>query len=141
VQSATYADTTGLAQFQAYKTQMAIQELNTTKAPSQPVAAQPATKTVVVYKPVRTVAHRSGSNSSYNSGSMVSESSNTAKAVQKKGWSKAAKGTAIGAGSGAIIGAVINKHNRVLGGVIGGVLGGAVGYGIGHSQDKKDGRY
>ena len=61
-------------------------------------------------------------------------------AVKKKGWSKAAKGTAIGAGSGAILGAIINKRNRVAGAVIGGVLGGGVGYGIGRSQDKKDGR-
>ena len=140
VKSATYADTTGLAQFQAYRTQMAIQELNVAKQVSQPVAAQPAPKTVVIYKtvPVKTTSSR---RTSYSSGSMVSESSNAAKASQKKGWSKAAKGTAIGAGSGAIIGAVLNKKNRVLGGVIGGVLGGAVGYGIGHSKDKKDGRY
>ena len=61
-------------------------------------------------------------------------------AAKKKGWSKAAKGTAIGAGSGAILGAIINKRNRAVGAVIGGVLGGGVGYGIGRSQDKKDGR-
>lgn len=143
VKSASNTDTTGLAQFQAYKTQMAIQELNATKQVSQPVAVQPAPKTIVVYKtvPVRTTSSSSRRASSYSSGSMVSESNNAAKSYRKKGWSKAAKGTAIGAGSGAILGAVINKKNRVLGGVIGGVLGGAVGYGIGHSQDKKDGRY
>lgn len=61
-------------------------------------------------------------------------------AAKKKGWSKAAKGTAIGAGAGAIAGAIINKRNRAAGAVIGGVLGGGVGYGIGRSQDKKDGR-
>jgi YMGG-like Gly-zipper len=60
--------------------------------------------------------------------------------AKKKGWSKAAKGTAIGAGAGAIAGAIINKRNRAAGAVIGGVLGGGVGYGIGRSQDKKDGR-
>ena len=60
--------------------------------------------------------------------------------AKKKGWSKAAKGTAIGAGSGAILGAIINKKNRGLGAVIGGVIGGGVGYGVGRSQDKKDGR-
>jgi hypothetical protein len=60
--------------------------------------------------------------------------------AKKKGWSKAAKGTAIGAGVGAAAGALILKKNRVLGGVIGGVVGGGVGYGIGRSMDKKDGR-
>jgi hypothetical protein len=60
---------------------------------------------------------------------------------QKKGWSKAAKGTAIGAAAGAGAGALILKKNRALGAVIGGVVGGGVGYGIGRSQDKKDGRY
>jgi hypothetical protein len=60
--------------------------------------------------------------------------------VKKKGWSKAAKGTAIGAGAGAIAGAIINKRNRAAGAVIGAVLGGGAGYGIGRSQDKKDGR-
>lgn len=76
----------------------------------------------------------------YQSPKMVSESQNTAKAPEKKGWSKAAKGAVIGAGSGAVIGAVINKRNRAVGGVIGGVLGGGVGYGIGRGMDKKDGR-
>jgi len=61
--------------------------------------------------------------------------------AKKKGWSKAAKGTAIGAGAGAAAGALILKKNRGLGAVIGGVVGGGVGYGIGRSQDKKDGRY
>jgi predicted acetyltransferase len=64
----------------------------------------------------------------------------TTTVAKKKGWSKAAKGTAIGAGAGAIAGAVINKRNRAVGAVIGGVLGGGVGYGIGRSMDKKDGR-
>jgi len=63
-----------------------------------------------------------------------------AQTTKKKGWSKAAKGTAIGAGSGAILGAIINKKNRAAGAAIGAVLGGGVGYGIGRSQDKKDGR-
>jgi hypothetical protein len=59
---------------------------------------------------------------------------------KKKGWSKAAKGTAIGAGAGAAAGALLVKNNRALGAVIGGVVGGGVGYGVGHSMDKKDGR-
>lgn len=57
---------------------------------------------------------------------------------KKKGWSKAAKGTAIGAGAGAVTGAIIGKN--VKGAVIGGVVGAAGGYIIGRSQDKKDGR-
>jgi len=60
---------------------------------------------------------------------------------KKKGWSKAAKGTAIGAGTGAAAGAILVKNNRALGAVIGGVVGGGVGYGVGRSMDKKDGRY
>ena len=61
-------------------------------------------------------------------------------APAKKGWSKAAKGSAIGAGAGAIAGAIINKKNRAVGAVIGGVVGAGVGYGIGRAKDKKDGR-
>jgi len=73
---------------------------------------------------------------------MVSESQNAAKTTTaKKGWSKAAKGTAIGAGAGAVLGAVINKKNRAVGAVIGGVIGGGGGYVIGRGMDKKDGRY
>jgi hypothetical protein len=63
-----------------------------------------------------------------------------AQPVKKKGWSKAAKGTAIGAGAGAAAGAILVKNNRALGAVIGGVVGGGVGYGVGRSMDKKDGR-
>ncbi len=76
----------------------------------------------------------------YQSPKMVSETQNPAKAPEKTGWSKAAKGAVIGAGSGAILGAVINKRNRAVGGVIGGVIGGGVGYGVGRKMDKKDGR-
>lgn len=122
------ADTVGMAQFQAWKAAQydaMILEANT-----------PVKQTVVAAKPAvkRTVA-------SSNSGSMNTASSYPAKTEEKKGWSKAAKGTAIGAGTGAVLGAVINKKNRVAGAVIGGVLGGGIGYGIGRHIDKKDGRY
>ena len=62
--------------------------------------------------------------------------------VEKKneGWSKAAKGTAIGAGSGAVLGAILSK-NKGKGAVIGGIVGAAGGYVLGRTQDKKDGRY
>ncbi|MDB5192985.1 MAG: hypothetical protein JWQ96_2548 [Segetibacter sp.] len=61
-------------------------------------------------------------------------------AAKKEGWSKAAKGTAIGAGSGAVLGAIISK-NKGKGAVIGGIVGAAGGYVLGRKQDKKEGRY
>jgi hypothetical protein len=64
----------------------------------------------------------------------------TAPAEKKEGWSKAAKGTAVGGASGAVVGAVISK-NKTTGAVIGGVVGAAGGYILGRKQDKKDGRY
>ncbi|MET0392046.1 MAG: YMGG-like glycine zipper-containing protein [Chitinophagaceae bacterium] len=119
----TYADTVGLAQFREAKIKEQAQQ--------------------VVYVPVkRTTTPRSTNNSSdYGSGSMNTASQNNAKTAEKKGWSKGAKGAAIGGGGGAVLGAVINKKNRVAGGVIGGVVGAGVGYLIGRSKDKKDGRY
>ena len=62
--------------------------------------------------------------------------------VRKKGWSSAAKGTAIGAASGAVLGAALSKdHHRVKGAVIGGAAGAAGGYLYGRHRDKKNGRY
>ncbi len=61
-------------------------------------------------------------------------------ATKKKGWSKAAKGTAIGAGTGAAAGAIISKK-KGKGAIVGGIIGAAGGYIIGRSKDKKDGRY
>lgn len=59
-------------------------------------------------------------------------------AAKKKGWSAAAKGTAIGGGVGAIAGGIIG-HN--LGGAaIGAVAGGGAGYLIGRAKDRKTGR-
>ncbi len=126
------ADTAGLALYQAWKSQNELADANQYNT-AQLTAATPSRTS----SPARKVsASRSVNN---GGGNMNSQTSNTAK--RKKGWSKAAKGTAIGAGSGAVIGAVVNKRNRVAGGVIGGVVGGGVGYGIGRSMDKKDGRY
>lgn len=129
------ADTTGLAQFQAWKTQHELANASEYKQAIMPVQKS-ITRT-------STSARRTAPSRTVNtqSGAMSSESANTAKAAQKQGWSKAAKGAAIGAGTGAVIGAVVNKKNRVAGGVIGGVAGGAVGYGIGRHIDKRDGRY
>lgn len=131
------ADTSGLAQFQAWKTHHELAKPD--EYNMQATAIIPAKKAVRTITPT----HKTTNNppATTQSGSMSSESANTAKAPQKKGWSKAAKGAAIGAGTGAVIGAVVNKKNRVAGGVIGGAAGGAVGYGIGRHIDKRDGRY
>ncbi|WP_242695766.1 glycine zipper domain-containing protein [Desertivirga brevis] len=71
----------------------------------------------------------------------VSESyySTTPPAAQKKGWSAAAKGAAIGAGAGALTGVIVDKKDA-RGGIIGGLVGAGAGYVIGRSQDRKSGR-
>jgi YMGG-like Gly-zipper len=104
-------------------------------------AFQPGEKTEVPAetnaKPRKTTNSRTVK---YDTRPVVSQAPQPEQPVQKKKWSKRAKGTVIGAGSGAILGAVIVKKNRPLGAVIGGVVGGGIGYGIGRSMDKKDGR-
>lgn len=135
----TTIDTTGLAQFQAWKAQHELADVKAYHPDGVAVAAKKVRAVVPKTTKSHTAAtHRTATNAS---GAMTSESGNTAKAPVKKGWSKAAKGAAIGGGSGAVIGAVVNKKNRAAGAVIGGVIGGGVGYGIGRSMDKKDGRY
>jgi hypothetical protein len=129
--STTYSDTVGLAQFQAWKAQQAMEQMK----------AEYAAANALNTKTSRAVASRSSSSRSVSTNKSIGSTTSYPAKPQKKGWSKAAKGTAIGAGSGAIIGAVVNKRNRAVGAVIGGVAGGAVGYGIGRSMDKKDGRY
>ena len=114
------SDTTGFAQFKAWQ---AI--TNEQKVPGQ----------------VYVAAKKSGGKTSAKNVSMNSSTTNEAKVAKKKGWSKAAKYSAIGGGAGILTGAIINKRNRVAGGAIGGVLLGGVGYLFGRHQDKKDGRY
>jgi len=146
------ADTTGLSEFQAWKNQK-DQGLENN-------AIAPGTKTVVGYAddnntsvakaaPVRkrSVATRTTrsrtANRTYSSGSSTVYApapSTTTTTTRKKGWSKAAKGAAIGGGSGAVLGAIISK-NKGKGAIIGGVIGAAGGYVIGRGKDKKDGRY
>ena len=128
IQPAT--DTTGLAEFQAWKAQ---NELVSTQ---QNTAMQPQTREVVKYYPVSSARRSSSSGVSRSSGS-----SGTASTTRKKGWSSAAKGAVIGGVAGAAGGAIINKRNRAVGGIVGGILGAGVGYGIGRSTDKKNGRY
>lgn len=120
------ADTTGLAEFQAWKAQ---NELMSTQ---QNTAMQPQTREVVKYYPVSSARRSSGvSRSSGSSGTVY----------RRKGWSSAAKGAVIGGVAGAAGGAIINKRNRAVGGVVGGILGAGVGYGIGRGIDKRNGRY
>ena len=124
------ADTTGLAQFQAWKAQ---NELVSTQ---QNTAMQPQTQTreVVKYYPV--------SNAKRSSSTVYrSSSTSSGTAYKKKGWSSAAKGAVIGGVAGAAGGAILNKKNRAVGGVVGGILGAGVGYGIGRGADKRNGRY
>ncbi|MEJ5995482.1 YMGG-like glycine zipper-containing protein [Pedobacter sp. Du54] len=82
-------------------------------------------------------ARRSGNYSS--SGSSYSSNAGTSTATTKKGWSSAAKGTAIGAGVGALGGVLIDKKDG-RGAIIGGLAGAGAGYIIGRDRDKKSGR-
>jgi hypothetical protein len=125
-------DTTGLAQFQAWKAQNEL--VNTQQNAAM---AQPQTREVIKYYPVSSARRTSSSSASRSSGS----SSSGTTASRKKGWSSAAKGAVIGGVAGAAGGAIINKKNRAAGAVIGGVIGAAGGYGIGRGIDKKNGRY
>jgi hypothetical protein len=126
--SIKYEDTVGFAQFQQWKA------MNERLDPSQyqPYAPAQAPVAYSTHKPARR----------YSNGRMSSSSSNYARTTtRKRGWSKAAKYTAIGGGTGVVLGAVINKRNRLAGGLVGGVLLGGAGYLLGHSQDKREGRY
>ena len=74
-----------------------------------------------------------------SSGSSYSNNAGTSTATRKKGWSSAAKGTAIGAGVGALGGVLIDKKDG-RGAVIGGLAGAGAGYVIGRDRDRKSGR-
>ncbi|MDQ8004112.1 MAG: YMGG-like glycine zipper-containing protein [Pedobacter sp.] len=86
-------------------------------------------------------ARRSATRSYSSGGGTVTTSSAgvTSTQAQKKGWSDAAKGTAIGAGVGAIGGALIDKK-KGRGAIIGGLAGAGAGYAIGRAEDRKSGR-
>ncbi len=134
-------DTTGLAQFQAWKAQNELAVAQQNQLATQPVTEVVREKVVYVDRPSpRRSSSTTSRSSSSNNGSGSGTSTSQAPA-KKKGWSKAAKGAVIGGAGGAVVGAVINKRNRGVGAVIGGVLGAGAGYGVGRSQDKKDGRY
>jgi hypothetical protein len=130
----TYIDTAGLADFQKWKTQNELKDPAVYYQKGAEVAAvQPARRTAKTHSSAQ-------SSSNNNGGSLNSVSQYPAKAAVKKGWSRKAKGAAIGGGGGAILGAVINKNNRLVGGAIGGALGAGIGYVIGNELDKKHGR-
>ncbi|MBB2144981.1 hypothetical protein GM921_05775 [Pedobacter sp. LMG 31464] len=84
-------------------------------------------------------ARRSASSTYSSSGSSTTTSAGTTTAAKKKGWSDAAKGTAIGAGVGALGGILIDKKDG-RGAIIGGLAGAGAGYAIGRAQDRKSGR-
>ncbi len=106
------------------------------KAAAQPQVVR-ETKTVYVNQAPK----QSSNNGTYaNNSSAGNSNSGTQNSNEKKGMSKAAKGTIIGTAGGAAAGAIISKKNRGAGAVIGGIVGGATGYTIGRSKDKKDGR-
>lgn len=118
-------DTTGLADFQAWKA------INERKDASMYMAT-------AAQAPVQNAVTRT-STARRNTAARTSQP--VSAPAKKKGWSKAAKGATIGGVAGAAAGAIIVKKNRALGAVVGGVIGGGVGYGIGRGMDKKDGRY
>src|SRR5215203_4937456 len=99
-------DTTGLAEYQAWKAQ---NELGNPEGEQEEKASSSATQK----KKATTNKTSDGDGSTGTSGTTSSESGNTAKA--KKGWSKTAKGAVIGgvlgAGAGAIIGNEMDKKD------------------------------
>src|SRR5689334_18082544 len=105
-------DTVGMAAYQQWKAQNELANTQQNTAVAAPVTHSSATTK-------RSTSTKRTSSGSSNSGSMSSSSSNTAKASEKKGWSKTAKGAVIGGVAGAAGGAVINKKNRGAGAVIG----------------------
>jgi osmotically inducible lipoprotein OsmB len=60
--------------------------------------------------------------------------SSAVQAQDRKGWSRKAKGAAIGGGAGAVTGAMIGGGKGALIGTAAGVVGGGL---IGRNQDKK----
>lgn len=85
------------------------------------------------------VAARRSASSNYSSSGTTTTSSAGTTATRKKGWSSAAKGTAIGAGVGALGGILIDKKDG-RGAIIGGLAGAGAGYVIGRDKDIKSGR-
>ena len=155
VQQQIVLDTAGLSAYQAWKAQNELTEAKQFEDAQMEVVTpvrKAAVKRAMAPAPVRkkstatvtpsTPAQSSDDNTvaDNGSGTINNEASQPAKAEEKKGVSKAAKGAVIGGVAGAAGGAVINKKNRVVGAVIGAVIGAGGGYVIGKKMDKKDGR-
>jgi hypothetical protein len=121
-------DTTGLADYQAWKAQNELADQNTKEQQENKSFSKTVKKSTSV----------KSENASASTTSTGDSSSGTA---QKKGWSKTAKGAVVGGVVGATTGAVVNKKNRAAGAVIGGVIGAGTGAVIGNEMDKKDGRH
>lgn len=100
-------------------------------------AAALAAKTSTTTKSTHTTRYVKSGNGGYSNSSSGSNTVQSQPA--KKGWSSAAKGTAIGAGAGAVTGILIDKKDG-RGAIIGGVVGAGTGYVIGRSRDRKSGR-
>ena len=102
---------------------------------------EPKKDTVVVVKTTvreREVPVRRSVEPAYD----AAEASAPATTQKKKGWSDAAKGTAIGGVAGGVAGALIDGKdgNRTEGILIGTALGAGTGYVIGRANDRKTGR-
>ena len=159
-------DTSGLAEYQAWKVMNEMKDSKDYGQPEEQVAAAaPVRKTPRVSSPSRAVSHRTetpppapapvytsqapastvpdagaGSTASTGTGTDASTGAGTgetAKVEEKKGMSNKTKGAVIGGVVGAGAGAVINKKNPVVGAVVGAVLGAGGGYVIGGKMDKK----
>lgn len=124
-------DTTGLSTHNVL-TDVGNNKYVVTEKPA--AISQPAT-----HKPAATATGNNNNSNTTNS-SGTNTTTNASYPQEDKGWSHAAKGTAVGAGSGAIIGAAVNKDNRVGGAIVGSVIGAGTGYVIGRTVDKKTGR-
>ncbi len=153
VQAPVVLDTAGLAGYQAWKAQNELVQAKqlddvqteavvpVQKAPVSKARTTAPTRRATTPKPTAPVQTNDDNTVADNgSGTISNETEQPAKAEEKKGISKAAKGAVIGGVAGAAGGAVINKKNRVVGAVIGAVIGAGGGYVIGKKQDKKDGR-
>jgi len=97
------------------------------------VVATPPPPVVTTTQRARTSNH-----AVYSDNGTTTTTTTTSVPKRDKGWSSAAKGTAIGAGTGAIVGAIATKSAK--GSIIGAVIGGGGGYLIGRSKDRKSGR-
>ena len=149
------ADTAGLAEFQAQKNQATEGELIETEGiydgntnnlnGTAPAVASGTTRRASSAPARRSTASRNStarrsSGSGISSGSSGGSGTVAQAPAKKEGWSKAAKGAAIGGATGAVAGAIISKK-KGKGAVIGGILGAGGGYVIGRSKDKREGRY